>query len=256
MQNQTIIIQTFLISACIGAILIASIACLLYQNIKQRLLFQAMLTHQVIIAKSDNEKNILNNISKNIHDTIQPNLIYIRSCLSNLKSISLEEILEKTNLAYQMIGLVIKELRTLSKNINPNFILQNGFQFSINSYIKEINLISGLSAGLQTKGISRDLDLTVSTILFGIIKEAITNILKHSKASQILITLQFTSSNLTVVIEDNGIGFNVEEVFNNYNQNQSSGLKSMINKAAGIKSSFHLISNPGIGTVISINTPY
>jgi len=82
------------------------------------------------------------------------------------------------------------------------------------------------------------------------------NILKHSKATNVVVSLIYSADDLFIMeIEDNGKGFNVEEK----RQNASAsgvGLKSIFNRAQLIGATMDIKSEPGKGTRITVELPY
>ena len=86
-------------------------------------------------------------------------------------------------------------------------------------------------------------------ILFRILQEFISNTVKYSKASQLTITLNYDKDNLEIIAEDNGVGFNIENV------KKGSGLINMESRARITNAEFSLISIPNQGTKLSLNYP-
>jgi two-component system sensor histidine kinase DegS len=87
--------------------------------------------------------------------------------------------------------------------------------------------------------------------LFRIIQEALTNIYKHSQASQARLIIEMSPLNIAIIIKDNGVGFNVKEPLND----ECFGLRGMREWAAFLRGTIKINSHPGAGTTISVKIP-
>jgi signal transduction histidine kinase len=95
------------------------------------------------------------------------------------------------------------------------------------------------------------LDGDIETVLYRVIQESVNNVIKHAKASQLDISLVKDSHGLSITIEDNGIGFNKEEIANH----DGIGLKNIQSRIIFLKGTVEWDSQKGKGTVVVINIP-
>ena len=98
------------------------------------------------------------------------------------------------------------------------------------------------------------LNETKEIILFRIVQEAVNNIIRHSIATDICITLCYTKGFLKLQIQDNGKGFCLSEKISG--PNHISGIYNMQHRAKLIEAEFEMDSKIGIGTSIIVTTPY
>lgn len=98
---------------------------------------------------------------------------------------------------------------------------------------------------------ARPLGPDVQHHLLAIVKEALNNVLSHSRASHVVITTDFNDDNFRMVIEDDGVGFAVEGV----GEDQGNGLNNMRTRAREISGTLHLESGPGLGTRLTLIYP-
>ena len=87
----------------------------------------------------------------------------------------------------------------------------------------------------------------IQTILYRSTQELIQNVLKHAKASEIVVQVILKKEMLTISVEDNGVGMEVDLV------NNSIGLGSLKQRIELIKGTFDIDSSPGHGTTVFIN---
>ncbi len=84
--------------------------------------------------------------------------------------------------------------------------------------------------------------------LFRVAQEAITNVLKHAKAKDLIVKLDFKENRVSLTIQDNGIGFDAQ----NSNGAKHFGLLGMKERVAFIKGELNISSQPGAGTIVKL----
>ena len=107
---------------------------------------------------------------------------------------------------------------------------------------------SGLEMSFQAPDQPLGLSSQVELGLYRIVQESVNNALKHSKANAIRGSLSLGNGELGIMIEDDGVGFKLEEAI----VRGGLGLKSLQSRAAVIGGELKIISTPGRGTSISI----
>jgi signal transduction histidine kinase len=95
----------------------------------------------------------------------------------------------------------------------------------------------------------RRLDESREVMIFRIIQELVANIIKHSNASKAIIQLSRHDDQLSLAVEDDGIGFDVE------NATGGLGMKSLRSRVDYLKGSLQIESNAGQGTSVYIEIP-
>ncbi len=90
--------------------------------------------------------------------------------------------------------------------------------------------------------------------MFRIIQESLTNVVKHAKASQVVITISVTQGNLNVSVEDNGVGYNISHMGIGKGE-RGWGLVTMSERALAIGGTFRVQSMPGLGTHVFVEVP-
>jgi signal transduction histidine kinase len=95
------------------------------------------------------------------------------------------------------------------------------------------------------------LEQSTETVLFRVLQEIVSNIIKHAQANRITIQIIKHESELTVMIEDNGVGFDTSKM----NEFSGIGLKNIISRIEFLKGSVDFDSNLGKGTTVIIEVP-
>ncbi len=196
-------------------------------------------------------------IARNIHDGPVQNLT---SLLFNVQ-VAKEEITDP-QLMYEMNQIVmnvkqaVEDLRHLIFEIRPPSVIRFGLARAIRFHAGELDE--------QNTGIKLELDLKENGIrlsefaclaLYRIYQEAITNLLRHSRASQAWVRLDYEGDNLLLEISDNGRGFAFEGNIGRLAEEGHYGLAGIKERADVIGGSLDLSSAPGQGTKIRVRAP-
>ena len=111
----------------------------------------------------------------------------------------------------------------------------------------------GLQVILEVNGQERRLDPTVETVLFRVTQEALTNISRHARIESATIKLLYEESQITLWIEDHGVGFNPAD---NFSPPRGWGLAGMQERVDSVDGTLNILSSPGKGTIIEVIIPF
>jgi PAS domain S-box-containing protein len=218
----------------------------------ERELLNNELEHQkaINLATVETQEQERSEIGKELHDNVNQVLtttkLYLDLAISNPEL--RDDMVLKSN---KNIINVINEIRQLSRSLMNPSIGDLGLIDSIHDLIENINLTRKLHVSLQAKAEIEDLlDKNQKLTIFRIIQEALNNAIKHAKASKVSIKILYNATLVEVVIEDNGIGFNLQKV------KKGAGLKNIQNRIYLINGSHNIESAPSKGSKIIINFPF
>jgi len=217
--------------------------------------------------KSEFEKNLLStqleiqeqvfqNISREIHDHICLNLTLAKLNLVTIDHNNKHQFIDHINSSVEILGRSIHELSDISHNLNPEIIESNGLITALELETEKMKKLNLFQINLCIYGNSVYMDSQKELFIFRIIQEAFNNILKHAKAKNVLLYLNYNQDYMEALIEDDGEGF----IFSAYNENDlakhHSGLKNMRKRAQLIKGNCEILTEPGKGTKIKLSVPY
>lgn len=192
------------------------------------------------------KEQTLNYIGQELHDDLGQKLSVVRlrqnQLIPKLTNAEKEELIELN----ELLGECIQDVRNLSKTLITEQIMHFGLVESIEREIDKIKKLRLLKINLMTQ--KHDIDITPKhgLILFRIIQESINNILKHSRAKNVIILLEDCHETVQITITDNGKGFNTDLM------NDGSGLKNMELRAKLIHAEFSIQSKLEEGTKTTI----
>src|SRR5205085_9812688 len=102
----------------------------------------------------------------------------------------------------------IEEIRSLSKSLVPPSLGDIGIKEAIAEMISNLNVSQKTDIRLRTTDINKStIPGKIQLMVFRIVQEQVSNIIKHSKATEAEVKLVVAKNELTVTITDNGIGF-------------------------------------------------
>jgi signal transduction histidine kinase len=149
----------------------------------------------------------------------------------------------------------LRQVRTLLFDLRPVILETQGVAPALQSYAQRLREAEGLNVVFTAEGELGRLSHNAELAIFSIVQEAITNAKKHAQASRIDIQLTPTGDNLIVVVRDNGVGFDVKSVTGRYDERGSLGMLNMRERAELVQGDLTLSSQPGQGTVITLQVP-
>jgi PAS domain S-box-containing protein len=194
-------------------------------------------------------------VAREIHDELGQMLTSLKIDLSLLSKDTIlinTRVDERINKMKQKIDSSINTVRKISSGLRPNEIDFFGIEATIESELLSLKDSSGIDVSLNSSLDEFKITDTKSSIaIYRIFKEAITNILRHSNATSIIVNIYINeSNNLVLEIFDNGNGFDSVLI-----SRTSYGLIGMQERATILGGTFQVDSKPGSGCRITLTVP-
>ena len=146
-------------------------------------------------------------------------------------------------------GVDIK--RRIIEDLRPTLLDSMGLGAAIDWYVNHTCQRGNLKCELSVNPADIQLPSPISIALFRVLQEALTNILRHAKATNAWITLEQKKGGLTFVIRDDGIGLSRESE----QKKLAHGILGMRQRITSLGGQFQIGSEPGTGTTIRISVP-
>ncbi len=150
----------------------------------------------------------------------------------------------------------LQELHNVIRDLRPSVLVDLGLVPALSAQVRDFELRTGVEADFVVKGRKRRVQADLETIIFRIGQEALTNIAKHAGASSVHVCLTMKPSCLRLSIEDDGRGFDPEEVlYGNSNRRSAWGLLGIQERVALVGGICFIESEPNKGTRIKATIP-
>lgn len=198
------------------------------------------------------QEQTLKTISEEIHDNVGQVLSLAKLNLNTVGNITDQNVQSKIDNTKDLVSKAINDLRDLSRSLHGEKIGEIGLQDAIANELRVIKNTGQFETGLKINGKFYPLDPQKEMVLYRIVQEALHNSIKHAKASDLQVQLNYQPDVFTLTITDNGTGFYPETL---HASQTGIGLKNMQNRAIIIGGEFSINSSKNKGTSISIELP-
>ena len=153
-------------------------------------------------------------------------------------------------LALKSVSDVINEIRSISHSLVPQTLGDLGLVESIVELIDSIGVVQLMDIKFEHRNFSEDgIPENQKLMFYRIIQEQLSNVVKHANADNVTITLQSKNDGTTLVIRDDGDGFNQEQI------RKGLGLTNIKNRAELFGGTVDIIAAPGKGCSLKVSVP-
>lgn len=219
------------------------------QHFRQKKMLEVQFQQALLQTQIEIQEQTLKTISQEIHDNVGQVLSLAKLNLGTFEGFESETNQVKVNDTKQLVSKAINDLRDLSKSLYGNKITELGLQEAIASELKILQNTGQYNTSIKVIGEGYKLEPQKEMVLFRIIQEGMNNSIKHAGAKNISITMSYQPSIFSLIIADDGSGFDLQAL---HYANTGIGLSSMQNRATLIGAEFLLDSQVGTGTRITV----
>lgn len=218
------------------------------KHLQSEILKQQDLSTKAVIEAEEKERV---RIAADLHDGIGQLLsaakMNLHAVEENFTNETQKNILEK---AISLVDESAKEIRSVSHNIMPNALIKSGLGFAVKDFIQKLDN-KKLQVNVNATGLNAKLNTNIEIVVYRIIQECVNNVIKHSKANRLDISLINENDFLEIMIEDNGVGFDVQKALNK----DGIGLKNIKTRVEYLKGTLDIDSKENNGTMMAIHIP-
>lgn len=216
---------------------------------------QKLMSLRVVEAQEEERKRI----AKDMHDGIGQMLTALKFNLESVNIQKPEKAQAKLTDIKGLAGDLIKSVRVATFNLTPPELSDYGIGTGLAKLVEGLNKRTGKNILFENKtSFQIRFDTSTETNLYRITQEAINNAIKYAQANYILVTLSHSSHLLSIRIDDDGVGFDVEDHFSvgtHKDDGSGMGLAFMQERVKFINGRLFIQSEVGQGTRITINMP-
>jgi signal transduction histidine kinase/ligand-binding sensor domain-containing protein len=200
-----------------------------------------------LITSQENERR---RIAHELHDGVGHHMMMIKNSLRTLeKSLGVaghhkmfKETLENTEAA-------ITELRGIAQDLRPVHLERFGLTETLRHMLAGIITSTDIEVTAEIDELDASIEKGLDIHLYRLVQEALNNVLKHSKATELSVSVRLENGIIEIIVTDNGAGFVVAS------QNQGSGLHGMEERTRLLGGRFYIHSLPGQGTYLQFLIP-
>jgi signal transduction histidine kinase len=206
-----------------------------------------VLSHRLVEVQETERRQI----ARELHDEIGQSLTVaemnlqaaLRCPNAGAKQRRLEE-------SIQAVERVLEQVHDLSLNLRPSMLDDLGLEPALRWYTHRQASLMGLEADFKAATLENRLDQVIETECFRVAQEALTNVVRHSKARAVAVHLSRRNGHLHLRVRDDGVGFDAAALRREAVQGASLGLLSMEERASLAGGGLELNTSPGQGTEV------
>jgi signal transduction histidine kinase len=211
---------------------------------------------EVLRSQLEIQESTMKTIAQELHDNIGQSLSVIKLWMSMAPIDKDHEAFEGVQNSKEMLQKVIREMADLTKSLHTDRIADIGLSEAINFDLASIRRAGILKVQFETEGDEFHFPDQKSIFIFRMYQEMMNNIIKHSQASHVKVNLVYSGNDIFALsIQDDGVGFDVQQKKESASGSSGLGLKSMRNRAKLIGADLSISSEPGKGTNVSVRVP-
>lgn len=222
------------------------------ENITEKINQQKIISSKIV----ENQENEQNRIAKEIHDGIGQMLTGLKFSLESINLDDREKSEQKIEYLKKLSLDIIKGVRTATFNLMPPELSDHGIVSSLAKLTQELSKLTGKEILFYNKtNFEQRLDSLIEINIYRLTQEAINNAIKYAESSHIIVQLSHSETLLSIIIDDNGKGFDIASVDKKRNSESGMGLLFMKERIQYINGRVFINSIPGEGTRITFNIP-
>ncbi|MBD3386054.1 PAS domain-containing protein [candidate division KSB1 bacterium] len=200
----------------------------------------------------DIQENEQQSFSRELHDHLAQDLSTAKILLGSVED---ENAITKETIQRldQIISGTITSIREMAYEMQPPGLHQWSFKTLLSHYVHEFSEKTGLRIYFSALGMNGlYIADKIKINLFRLVQEALSNINKHARASKVVVRIIYSSPQLILRIEDNGVGFNVDKRREKALEEKKMGIQSMVERVQLLNGTIDIHSRLNAGTKIAV----
>jgi signal transduction histidine kinase len=197
-------------------------------------------------------------IAREVHDelgsaltAIKMDVAQLRSALNKLDPVDARLPLAHAESAVTLIDSTMHTVRRIATELRPAVLDDFGLVAAIDSHLNEFEHRTGISCRLHVAPGSTGINNNISTNLFRILQEILTNIIRHAKATRLEVRLSQEAGEVLLSVRDDGRGIAAEDLL----RREALGILGMRERLELLGGSLNIEGVPGRGTLVEARLP-
>ena len=228
---------------------------LLYSRMDEKEKLDRMLLTKMINAQEDERKRIASDIHDDTIQALISSFYRLEGVEMLIDQSRLEEAIDELQETKSSLQRNITGMRRLLFDLRPSILDDAGLAPAIENYLNRLEDDCDIRNFFYVEEGFGRLSPAVEVTAYRLAQEVLTNVRKHSQATELVVKLMRKGNVLEVSIKDNGVGFDIDEVLSEAGYELHFGLKSVVERAQLSGGEAMVIARPGEGTEVLIQIP-
>lgn len=222
----------------------------LFQEVRAKEAARGELLSKIITAHEDERRRI----ARELHDEVSQSLTGVMISITAAEGMRDPDALrKKLDDLYASAEATLAEVGKIVHDLRPTALDDLGLVSAVRLQARNLLEASGVRLTFEAAGFGhRRLPQAVEATAFRVAQEALTNIARHARASAATVSLRLREGILTVLVEDNGVGFDPAQTSR---MGRRVGILGMEERASLIGGRLRIHSQPGQGTRVELTVP-
>jgi signal transduction histidine kinase len=219
----------------------------------------AQQAHQQVLRRlSEAQETERGRISRELHDRLGQDLTALKLGLQILRkqgpfTPAVQESITKLE---RLAEGLMRDIHRLAWELRPSALDDLGLEMALRRYSQEWSETSAIPVDFHSQGVEEErLPPELETALYRVTQEALTNIIRHAQAKHVGILLERRPELVSLIVEDDGQGFNAETVLQTSATQKKLGLLGMLERVKLVGGTFEIESAPGAGATVFVRLP-
>lgn len=196
-------------------------------------------------------------LARDLHDEVGQALTAIMMNLQTMERIAdVEPIAPTVTDSKAILDQLLQRVRDLSLDLRPSLLDDVGLVAAVRWYVQRQADRAGLAHQVAAEEALISMPPHLGTLCFRVIQEAVTNVLRHAKATRIWVTMGHSPGEVHLRVQDDGVGFKVEQALDRAARGDSLGLIGMQERVSFAGGEVTIESAPRGGTTVNARVPY
>src|SRR5580700_1164673 len=212
------------------------------------------LSRQLLTLRTEEQRRL----ARELHETASQTLTALKMTLKQIEDSLPQDDQRARELAKSCRTLTsdaIREVRTISSLLHPPLMDEAGLTVGLSSYVRLFSERSGVAVNFTIPENFRRLPKEIELTLFCVAQESLANVHRHSKARSVEISVERSSSHVSLTVRDDGIGMAAPLHSDRRNSLLGIGIAGMRERVSQLQGEFRIRSSPGEGTTIHVVLP-
>ena len=211
---------------------------------------KASMQQEFALARVEESERMMNQISREIHDNIVQSLSALKIHIQRIEKLSVgQEQTNRIDSLKEIADQIIKDANSISHSLNSDFIKTTGLVNLLQNENERLCTPRNIDHSVTVTGDINEIQADKKLVIYRIAQDAIMNVVQHSGATILSVSLSIENDNLTMVISDNGNGIAKDRIHARYGV----GLSNMRQRAKYLNGQLNIVSDPGKGCTVTLH---
>lgn len=209
------------------------------------------LLRRIVSAQEDEQRRISRELHDQMGQSLAALLLGLKSLKDSVKEAGGKQFIQRLQ---DITNRIADEMHSLIRELRPTALDDLGLHTALANYVEEWSQRSNLEFDFHANGLlDQRLPTQLESTIYRIVQEAVNNVIKHANAENVSIILEKRGNRVLLIVEDDGVGFDVEGLLETPAKKRRLGLLGMQERVALVGGSLSIESTPGVGTTVLVH---